>query len=149
VIEFEADLFAGGHNFVCIRLTPEQSAHFPRRQTRVLATVDGRAPYSTVLQPMGDGTHLMVVNKQMRGEKRPGDSVWVKLEATTEKPKLTLPEELEKAFSVEPAAQEAFDRLATSHQREHLQYVAEAKKPETRLRRALATVDRLLGRPSA
>ena len=145
MIEFDSELFAGGHNFVCIRLTAEQSAAFPRKQTRVLATVDGRPPYSTVLQPIGDGTHLMVVNKQMRGTKGPGEHVHVRLEVTLEKPVLELPAELRNALAECLEAQVAFDRLATSHQREHIQYVAEAKKPETRERRARSTVGRLLG----
>lgn len=51
-----------------------------------------------------------------------------------------IPPELESALYADPAAAAAFAKLSFSHQREHINYVAEAKKPETRERRALQTV---------
>ncbi len=39
----------------------------------------------------------------------------------------------------------AFDRLAFSHRREHVTWITQAKRPETRARRIAATVERLRG----
>jgi uncharacterized protein YdeI (YjbR/CyaY-like superfamily) len=47
-----------------------------------------------------------------------------------------IPEELRAALAGDEAAWKAFDRLPPSHQREVAGYVAEAKKSETRARRA-------------
>ena len=57
---------------------------------------------------------------------------------------LTMPDELRDALAQNPAAQAAFDRLSRSHQREHMEHVATAKKPETRARRVEQTFQRLL-----
>lgn len=57
-----------------------------------------------------------------------------------------VPGELAALLDANSAAREAFDAQTHSHRREHAIYVAEAKKPETRERRARATVERLLGR---
>jgi uncharacterized protein YdeI (YjbR/CyaY-like superfamily) len=57
-----------------------------------------------------------------------------------------VPGELAAALTDNPTARAAFDALSPSHRREHAGYVAEAKKPETRERRAQATVERLLSR---
>jgi uncharacterized protein YdeI (YjbR/CyaY-like superfamily) len=40
-------------------------------------------------------------------------------------------------------AKAAFDALASSHPREHADHVSEAKRPETRQRRAAQAVERL------
>ena len=39
----------------------------------------------------------------------------------------------------------AFDGLSYTHRREHAAYVAEAKKSETRQRRAVKTIESLVG----
>jgi uncharacterized protein YdeI (YjbR/CyaY-like superfamily) len=49
---------------------------------------------------------------------------------------LDLPDELAAALAEDPAARAAFDALAVSHRREYANWVAEAKRPETRTRRA-------------
>lgn len=55
-----------------------------------------------------------------------------------------IPAELTAALDATPVAREIFVHLSPSHQREHADYVAEAKKPETRQRRAAKTVERLV-----
>jgi uncharacterized protein YdeI (YjbR/CyaY-like superfamily) len=57
---------------------------------------------------------------------------------------LTVPAELEAALAASPEATAAFDALPPSHRREHAEWVAEARKTETRERRAAKTVERLL-----
>lgn len=53
---------------------------------------------------------------------------------------MEIPPELGAAFKAHPGAATAFAKLSYSHQREHVNYINEAKKPETRERRALRTV---------
>jgi uncharacterized protein YdeI (YjbR/CyaY-like superfamily) len=48
-------------------------------------------------------------------------------------------------LDADPAAREAFDALSYPHRRGHARYVAEAKQPETRERRARKTVESLTG----
>lgn len=54
-----------------------------------------------------------------------------------------LPAELTDALAAAPDAKAAFEALPPSHRREYVQWVAEAKKPETRVSRARKTVIRL------
>ena len=56
---------------------------------------------------------------------------------------LELPDELAAALAASPAARKVFDALSYSHRREHVMYVAEAKKAETRERRAARTIESL------
>ncbi|MFJ9777977.1 YdeI/OmpD-associated family protein [Amycolatopsis sp. NPDC101161] len=57
-----------------------------------------------------------------------------------------LPGELADALDAAPDAKAAFEALPPSHRREYVQWVAEAKKPETRVSRAEKAVQRLRGK---
>ncbi len=56
-----------------------------------------------------------------------------------------IPPDLRRALSKSKQAKAAFDRLPPSHRREYLEYIDEAKRPETRARRIEKTVARLAG----
>ena len=45
------------------------------------------------------------------------------------------PADFARALGADPAARDAYDRLAYSHKREHVRAIESAKKPETRKRR--------------
>ena len=54
-----------------------------------------------------------------------------------------VPPELAKQFKVEKEAKAYFEKLSYTHQREYANYINEAKKPETRIRRAEQTIEML------
>ena len=56
-----------------------------------------------------------------------------------------LPAELAEAFATHPAAAAAVGALPPSHQREYLDWITQAKRRETRRRRAARAVEMLLG----
>ncbi|WP_370972319.1 YdeI/OmpD-associated family protein [Amycolatopsis sp. cg9] len=56
-----------------------------------------------------------------------------------------VPGELAAALAAAPDAAAAFEALPPSHRREYVRWVAEAKKPETRVSRARKAVERLRG----
>ncbi len=111
---------------------------------RVKATFDGRLEYRGSLVSMG-GCHILGLRKDIRKElgKEPGDEVKVKLELDTEPRLVVVPEELQTALLRNPLVKEIFDQLSYSHRREHANYVAEAKKEETRRRRAMKVITML------
>ncbi len=55
-----------------------------------------------------------------------------------------IPEELRRALEARPEALAVFSKLPPSHRRQHIGFVAEAKRPETRQRRAARTLEMLL-----
>ena len=60
---------------------------------------------------------------------------------------MDLPIELVQAFSIDPAIKDYFDTLPPSHQREYIDHVESAKKPEARMRRAQKVVEQLRLKP--
>jgi uncharacterized protein YdeI (YjbR/CyaY-like superfamily) len=53
------------------------------------------------------------------------------------------PPELAARLRTDPDAKDAFESLAPSHRREYARWVAEAKLPQTRLRRSEVALERL------
>jgi Bacteriocin-protection, YdeI or OmpD-Associated/Domain of unknown function (DUF1905) len=116
---------------------------FGRVRAPVLATINGH-PYRTTLMRYG-GVDYLGVNRAVRDAigVADGDTVTVTIEADPSPRGVAVPAELAAALTAEPQTRAAFDALSYSHRREHAAFVAEAKRPETRARRAEATVARL------
>ena len=132
----------GGGAFVAIPFDVEEA--FGRKRVLVSATIDG-LPYRGTLVRYGRPQHMLVVLKEIRRQlgKDPGDSVEVTVRENSDERIVEIPVELEEAFRAHPAARERFEALSFTHRREHAAYVAEAKKEETRRRRAEKTMEML------
>jgi hypothetical protein len=75
-----------------------------------------------------------------------GKTITVAIELDAEPRVVDVPDDLARALATHASARKRFDSLSYSHRREHAQWVAEAKKPETRARR-IARVIELLRAP--
>lgn len=109
----------------------------------VKGTING-IPYRSSLMNMGDG-HMMVVNAELRAAAKcqAGDTVSVVMELDTEKRTVEVPAYLQKTFAAEPKLKEAWDKLAFTHQKEHVRAIEGARKPETREKRIAAMLEML------
>ena len=120
------------------------AAYGTRGQLKVKATIQG-VEFRSSLFPRGDGTHYLVVNKQVRdasGVSR-GDRVTVALEPDLEERTLSMPAALRRSLSRDSEARKAYDVLSYSHRKEYVDYVAGAKRAETVLRRVDRTLEML------
>jgi ribosomal 50S subunit-recycling heat shock protein len=72
-----------------------------------------------------------------------GDRVQVTIEVDTAPRRVTVPADLRSALSADATAEAAFAKLSYTHRREYVEWVEEAKRPDTRARRIQATVERV------
>ncbi len=105
-------------------------------QAKVKGTVNGHAFRSSAL-PHGDGTHYLVVKKEIRDAigATQGSAVDVQLEEDAAVRSVTVPVDLKRALTKNKRALDAFQRLSYSHQKEFADWIAGAKQAETRERR--------------
>ena len=92
-----------------------------------------------------DGVGHIVVNraaKEATGVDA-GDRVRVRMELDTEPRRVTVPSDLRSEFAANGDAKAAFAKLSYTHQREYVEWIEEAKRPETRARRIAAAVERV------
>jgi Bacteriocin-protection, YdeI or OmpD-Associated/Domain of unknown function (DUF1905) len=114
----------------------------------VTVTVNGHE-FRTRLAVYG-GQPIVGVSKANRVEAGIdiGDSFEVLIEVDTAPREIAVPPDLAEALAGEPAAAATFDRLSFSHRREYVQWITEAKRPETRARRVADALERLrAGKP--
>ena len=112
-----------------------------KAHVKVRGTIDGH-PYRGLIANMGEG-HCLVVNKEIREAigKMASDTVKVVMEVDTEPRIVDVPEDLQQALENNPPVKERFDQLSYTHRKEYVQWIEEAKKPETRVNRIQKTIE--------
>lgn len=138
--EFEATVEAGprGGAFVEVPFDPAEA--FGGRRPKVRATFDGH-PYRGSIASMG-GRPLLGLTREVRDAigKDVGDRVAVTVTRDDEPRTVRVPPALAEALEG-AGLRERFDALAYTHRKEYAQWVAEAKREETRARRVAKAVE--------
>jgi hypothetical protein len=154
-VRFRAILHAtttgGGGSYVEL---PEDAVEAldARRRTSVQATIDG-VPYAGQVMPYTfpgrEKRVVLGITKAIRAQagKDIGDELEIELERDdrSRSASVEVPPELAEALAGDAAVAAAWDALAPSHRRDHARHVAEAKRDETRRRRAAQVLDQLRG----
>ena len=123
-----------------IRLTFDPKAVFGKVRAPVKVTLNSFS-YGSTIAAMGGPPciPLRKSNREAAGLEG-GETISVTLTLDTEKREVTPPTDLVKALKAAPPAWERWRELSFSHQREHVEAIMEAKKPETRMRRIARAV---------
>jgi hypothetical protein len=116
---------------------------FGKVRAPVKVTINGFTFRSTVFS-MG-GCFQVPFNKANRDGAgvAPGDKIKVQMELDSERRVVTVPDDLAAALKANKKASAAWDKLSYSHRREHVEAIAAAKRPETRVRRITKTIEML------
>jgi hypothetical protein len=120
---------------------------FGKVRAPVKVSVNGYT-YRSTIASMGDGPCLPLrrSNREAAGLEG-GEKLDVTLELDTDNREIEPPADLVKALKAAPPAWERWRELSYSHQREHVEALVGAKKPETRRRRLEAAVRMIAARP--
>jgi len=127
-----------------IPLTFDPKAVFGKVRAPVRVTLNGYTFRSTIAA-MG-GPCFIPFRKSHREAAglEGGETLQVRLELDTEKREIKPPPDLVKALKAQPPALERWRALSYTHQREHVEAIEGAKKPETRARRIAGAVSVLM-----
>lgn len=141
---FDGVIEAGRGGGALVHVPFDVKEAFGSGRPKVRALIDGHE-YRGSLANMGSG-HCLGIRKDVRAAigKDVGDSVHVVVELDTAPREVEVPPELEAAFARAPEARARYDTLSYTHRREYAEWVAEAKKAETRERRAGKAVEMIL-----
>ena len=116
---------------------------FGKVRAPVNVTINGYT-YRSTIAAMG-GPPCVPLRKSHREAARlkGGETLTVRLELDTEAREVTPPADLVRALKASPDAWNRWRLLSYTHQREHVEAIEAAKKPETRSRRIAATISML------
>ena len=137
---FRATLVAGKKapyaSWTFLIIPDELASEWGAGQIAVRGTIAGRPFQGTASR--GEGVLRVPLARDLRDKLgvRIGDTVEVAIEIDMEPRPVAIPDELRAVFDDDPEVAELYDRLAPSCRRAWATWVADAKRPETRERRA-------------
>jgi Bacteriocin-protection, YdeI or OmpD-Associated/Domain of unknown function (DUF1905) len=147
-ISFEAvlekrDKIGGGH-FVQV---PKYVSDFfgAKGRTRVLGIMNGVA-IDRALIPNGDGGHEIIIGTDVRKKTKVKEGMKIAFEIyrNPEPDAVEIPEELLAALELEPEAQRKFEKFTPGMKRNMAYWVNSGKQTETRIKRSLEILRRIL-----
>lgn len=144
---FETTLFHEG-GMSCIPVPFDPREVFGRVRAPVRVTINGYTFRSTIAA-MGGPPFVPFRRSHREAAGLEGtETLRVTLELDTEKREVTPPADLVRALKASPPGWERWRELSYTHQREHVEALEGAKKPETRARRLAGAVDAIRARPA-
>jgi hypothetical protein len=143
---FMATIVRDGSTCV-IPLTFDPKPVFGKVRAPVKVTVNGYT-YRSTIAAMG-GPLFIPLRKSHREAAglEGGETIDVRLDLDVDKREITPPADLVRALKAVPGAAARWRALSYTHQREHVEAIEDAKKPETRARRVAAAVE-MVSRPA-
>ena len=141
-IHFRATLFrpsatAKVASWTFVTLPKNASAKLPSRgMTTVEGTING-FPFRATLEPDGQRSHWLKVNRKMReaAGAEAGDVVTLEIAPAGVEPEPKLPADLRQALAAAPKAQTLWSDITPMARRAWVHWIVSAKRPETRARR--------------
>lgn len=125
-----------------IFLPAEIIRQLPKGRVRVKGTFNG-APFALAVQHLKDGSRYFAVSAPLRKAAGIdlGDKVAVAFK-TVDPDNVEIPEELEAVLAQDDRAREAWDKLTKGYQRGLIHYVTSVKNIDSRISRAIDTLNR-------
>jgi hypothetical protein len=121
------------------------SAKLPSRS---MVTVDGTfdsLPFQATLEPDGEGSHWLKVDKKLREAAglAAGDIVALEIAPVDKEPEPKLPADLKRALAASPAAKATWTDITPVARRDWIHWISSGKKAETRMKRIRVACDKL------
>ncbi len=115
-----------------------------KARVSVKGSVNGFAIRTSAF-PNGDGSHHIMFNKEMRAGAKAdiGDTVLVEVEVDGKERSPLVPPELKKAIDANAPAKKTWNAITPRAKEEWVEWIASAKKEDTRARRVEKAVERL------
>lgn len=115
-----------------------------RSMTSVEGTFEGQ-PFQATLEPDGQGSHWLKVDKALRERAGAavGDTVALEVAPVAEEPEPRVPADLRKALAASPPAKAQWSDLTAVARRDWIHWITSGKKAETRERRIATACDKL------
>ncbi len=146
-IKFTAKPYGMGPKdaWVFVDLPKAFSASLERKGRTPIVLAVGGKQFRVSAFPDGEGGHHINFNKWMQAASgwSEGDVVKVVVEADTNPRTVAVPKDLKAALANDAKARSYLDGLAPSHRKAYVDWIEEAKRPETRAKQVGETVARL------
>ena len=150
VISFKTKLFTI-HDWTILKLPEEASAELPSRGMTMVSGALNGVPFKTLLEPDGKYGPGLKPSHWFRPDEKllkdagvaAGDSVQVSLEPTKEWIEPEVPDDVQKALSTSPKAEELWNDITPMARWDWIRWVRAVKTSETRQKHLEVMLDKL------
>jgi hypothetical protein len=144
VLAFLSTVELTGRTATFFRVPVDVPSHFDGRHRPAVLVHLGGHTYRSTIAKYGDDYFLPLsrANREAAGVSA-GDRIAVEIEEDSAPREVEPPPELAAALAADEEARQVFGSLSYTHRKEYADWIAEAKRPETRARRAAKAVDLL------
>ena len=116
--------------------------------TRSMVTVEGAfadQPFITTLEPDGNGSHWLKVEKALREKAglEAGDTVALRIAPVAKEPEPKVPADLKQALDANAGAKATWKDITAVARRDWIHWISSGKKAETRVKRIDVAIDKL------
>jgi hypothetical protein len=147
IIEFTGVMEAveGLPNNAIIPFPYDLKETFGKKSVKVKITYDG-IEYRGLLKSMGGDCVFCLIRKDIREQlgKWPGDEVRVTVQEDTEERVLVIPTDFQQKMDENPSMKPIFEAFSYTCKKEYINWITEAKRPETRQNRLQKSVELIL-----
>jgi hypothetical protein len=142
--EYTTELFSTERGIYAVFPFDGRAEFGKRSAVRVICTIEGYQ-FKCSLLPMGDGTHAIYVRKAIRNRIRKdiGDEVHLIIEPDLSPRVIEIPEDFQWLLDDDPELKQKFEKLSFSVREFTINYINEARLPETRARRIEQLIERI------
>ena len=142
---FKLERFPGKGGWTYARIPQVlQDKDQPFGWVRVRGTIDGYEIKKYHLMPMGKGRLFLPVKTEIRKKIKKQEGDYVHIILYPDNTPLEIPEEMLICLQDEPRALKFFQSLSESEQKFYIDWIYSARKEETRIKRLVKSIDRLV-----
>jgi hypothetical protein len=134
----EADQRAKTDSWTFLILPKNASAKLPSRGITAIEGAINGVPFQAVLEPDGQKSHWLKVDRALReaASAEAGDVVTLEIAPTEEEPEPEIPSDVRKALATAaPKAKKLWSDITPNARRDWIHWITSAKQSETRTRR--------------
>jgi Bacteriocin-protection, YdeI or OmpD-Associated/Domain of unknown function (DUF1905) len=120
-----------------LTLPKNVSAKLPSRGKTTVEGIINGFPFRATLEPGGQKSHWLRVNRKMRerADADAGDVVTLEIAPVEKEPEPRVPADLQRALAAAPKARALWSDITPIARRDWIHWIVSAKQPETRMRR--------------
>ncbi len=128
-------------------LPKRASAKLPTRSTTPVEGMINGVPFQATLEPDGQKSHWLRVNRKLReaAGAKAGHVVTLEIAPPAKDPEPKVPADLRKALAAAPKARALWSTITPVARRYWIHWITSAKQPETRVRRVANACSMLAG----
>lgn len=135
-MKFKAKIFTGGGNTAGFWVPNEVVESFNKgKRVPVVVTINGYSYRNTITTYEGKSAVGVSIENREKANLKVGDEVEIEVVYDDNPREVEVPEDMQAELNKDLKAKEMFEKMAYSHKKEHVRWITDAKKIETRMDR--------------